>query len=136
MAIAAAIAVLYALAGFLLAPWLAERELPRFFEQQMHHRARIGAISFNPFTLRLHAREFALETAEGRPVLGFADAVVDLAWHSLLRRAWVVDEVRLVDPTARLEIGKDGRLNLAALPTRAPLRPCGRCNSPSAGSRL
>ena len=127
MAIAAAIAVLYALAGFLLAPWLAERELPRFFEQQMHHRARIGAISFNPFTLRLHAREFALETGEGRPVLGFADAVVDLAWHSLLRRAWVVDEVRLVDPTARLEIGKDGRLNLAALApdtgAAAPVRP-------------
>ena len=113
--IAATFIALYALAGFLLAPWFAERELPRFVEEQTHHRARIGAISFNPFTLRLHARDFALETGEGRPVLEFADAVVDLAWHSLLRRAWVVEEVRLVDPTVHVEIAKDGRLNLAAL---------------------
>lgn len=114
-AIAVALALAYALAGFLLVPWIAERELPRFAEEQLHHRARIGKISFNPFTLRLHAREFALETQEGRPVFGFADAVVGLEWHSLLRRAWVLDELLLVDPAAHLEIAKDGRLNLAAL---------------------
>ena len=113
--IAAALAAVYALAGFLLVPWIAGRELPRFVEEQLHHRARIGAISFNPFTLRLQAREFAMETMQGRPVLGFVDAVVDLEWRSLLLRAWVLDEVRLVDPAARLEIAKDGRLNLAAL---------------------
>ncbi len=113
--IAAALAAAYALAGFLLVPWIAGRELPRFVEEQLQHRARVGAISFNPFTLRLQARGFALDTMEGRPVLGFADAVVDLEWHSLLRRAWALDEVRLVDPAVHLEIAKDGRLNLAAL---------------------
>ncbi len=119
--IAAACVLAYALAGFLLAPWIAGRELPRFVDAQLHHRARIGEISFNPFTLRLHARDFALETPEGRPVLGFTDAVVALQWHSLLRRAWVLDEVRLVDPAVHVEIAKDGRLNLAALaPDAAP----------------
>jgi len=113
--VAAAFIVLYALAGFVLAPWLAERELPRFVEEQLQHRARIGEIRFNPFTLRLHAREFALETRDGRPVFGFAEGVVDVAWHSLLRRAWVLDELRLVDPTVRVEIGKDRPLNLFAL---------------------
>jgi hypothetical protein len=113
--IAAAFVALYALAGFLFVPWIAERELPRFVEEQLHHRARIGQISFNPFTLRLEAREFALETTQGRPVLGFTGAVVDLAWHSLLRRAWVLDEVQLVDPAVHIEIAKEGRLNLAAL---------------------
>lgn len=113
--IVAAFALAYALAGFLLVPWIAGRELPRFAEEQLHHRARIGEISFNPFTLRLTARGFALETREGRPVLGFAEAVADLEWHSLLRRAWVLDEVRLVDPAMHVEIAKDGRLNLAAL---------------------
>jgi len=113
--IAAVLAAVYALGGFLLLPWLAERELPRFVEEQLHHRARIGEIKFNPFTLRLHARGFALETKEGRPVLGFVEAVADLEWHSLLRRAWLLDEVRLVDPAAHIEIAKDGRLNLAAL---------------------
>ena len=112
---ATALLAAYALAGFVLAPWIVERELPRFAAEQLRHRASVGAISFNPFTLRLQAREFALETMEGRPVLGFGDAVLDLAWHSLLRRAWVLDEVRLVDPVVRVEIEKDGRLNLAAL---------------------
>jgi hypothetical protein len=124
---AAALAAAYALAGFLLLPWLAARELPRFAEQQLHHRARIGAISFNPFTLRLQAREFALETQEGRPLLAFADAIVDLEWHSLARRAWVFTEVRLVDPAVQLEIAKDGRLNLAALlPDQAGATPAPR----------
>lgn len=113
--IVAALALAYALAGFVLAPWVAGRELPRFVEQQLHQRARIGEINFNPFTLRLHAREFVLETMEGRPVLGFTDAVVGFRWLSLLRRGWVLDEVRLVDPAVHLEIAKDGRLNLATL---------------------
>ena len=115
--LAAGFIFLYALVGFLLAPWIAGRELPRFAAEQLHHRARVGEISFNPFTLRLQLREFALETTEGRPVLGFADAVVDFAWQSLLRRGWVLDEVRLVDPAAHVEIAKDGRINLAALAT-------------------
>ncbi len=118
-AIAAALAAAYALAGFLLLPWLAQRELPRLVEQHLHQRARIGAISFNPFTLRLQARDFALETAAGRPLLGFADAVIDFEWYSLLRRAWLLDQVRLTAPALRLEIAKDGRLNLAALAPEA-----------------
>jgi hypothetical protein len=114
-AIAPVLVAAYALAGFWLVPSIAERELPRLVEERLHHRARIGEIRFNPFTLKLQLREFALETKEGRPVLGFADAVLDLEWHSLLRRAWVLDEVRLVDPAVQVEIGKQGRLNLAAL---------------------
>ena len=113
--ILAALGVAYCLAGFLLVPWYVERELPRLAEEQLQHRARSGEISFNPFTLRLHARGFALETRDGRPVLGFAEAVADLEWRSLARRAWVLREVRLVDPAVHLEISKQGRLNLAAL---------------------
>jgi hypothetical protein len=113
--VVAALAAVYGAAGFLLVPWLAGRELPRFAEEQLHHRARVGEIRFNPFTLRLQVSEFALETAEGKPVLGFAEAVADLEWQSLPRRAWMLDEVRLVDPVAHLEISKAGRLNLAAL---------------------
>ena len=114
-AIAAALAGAYALAGFVLVPWLAGRELPRFAQEQLQHSARVGEIRFNPFTLKLHVRDFALETREGKPVLAFAEAVADLEWGSLARRAWLLDEVRLVDPVAHVEISKQGRLNLADL---------------------
>ncbi|MBI4290069.1 MAG: DUF748 domain-containing protein [Betaproteobacteria bacterium] len=113
--IAAVLASAYVLGGFVLLPWIAERSLSGLIEEHLHHRARVGAISFNPFTLRLQAREFALETIAGGPVFAFTDATVDLEWRSLTRGAWVLDELRLVNPSARLELSKEGRLNLAAL---------------------
>jgi uncharacterized protein involved in outer membrane biogenesis len=111
----AALLLIYALAGFLLVPWLAKRELPRLVEEQSQCRARIGEIAFNPFTLKLRADDFALEEKNGQPLLGFRQAVVDLEWSSLFRRAWVLAEIRLVRPAVRVEISKDGRINLAAL---------------------
>jgi len=113
--LAAVLVALYALAGFLLVPWIAQRELPRLAEQDLHHRARVGEIRFNPFTLRLQARNFSVDTMKGRPVLGFAQAVVKFEWASLARRAWMLSDVRLVDLRVRVEIAQDGRLNLAAL---------------------
>ena len=111
----AALVLVYALVGFLLAPWLAGRELSRLVEENLHHRASIGRIAFNPFTLSLHATGFSLQTMDGRPVLGFSEATVGLSWSSILRRALVLSEVKLVDPSVRVEISKDGRLNLGAL---------------------
>ena len=131
--IAAALAAAYGAAGFLLVPWLAGRELPRFAQEQLHHRARVGEIRFNPFTLRLQVSEFALETGEGKPVLAFAEAVADLEWQSLPRRAWMLDEVRLVDPVVHVEISKEGRLNLAALvPASAGASPSANGGKPKA----
>ena len=111
----AVLVLVYAAVGFLLAPWLAQRELPRLVEDRLHHQASIGSISFNPFTLSLLATGFSLAQADGRPVLGFGDATLRLAWSSLFRRAWVLSEVRLVDPSVHVVISKAGRLNLAAL---------------------
>src|ERR1043166_308994 len=105
----------YTLCGFLLAPWLAKRELPRHIEATLAHRMRIGEVEFNPFTLRLRADDLALDDSKGAAVLGFAHATVVLDWRSLFRRAWLFTEVRVVDPSVNIEIAKDGRLNLAAL---------------------
>ena len=58
--------------------WYAKRELPRFAEEQLHRRARVGEIAFNPLTLRLRATDFALEEKYGRPILGFGEAKVAL----------------------------------------------------------
>ncbi len=113
--VAAGLALAYLLAGFVFVPWLAKRELPRLVDENLHHRARIGGVAFNPFTLTLRATDFALEDKAGRPVLGFSAVTVDLEWRSLARRAWVFSEVRLVNPLAHVVISKDGRLNLTAL---------------------
>ncbi|MBI4205573.1 MAG: DUF748 domain-containing protein [Betaproteobacteria bacterium] len=105
----------YALAGFVLAPWLAMRQLPQVAAEQLQRRAHVGKIAFNPFTLVLRVSEFALEEQDGRPMLSFKEATVNLEWRSLARRGWVLSELRLTEPAIHVEIAQDGRLNLAAL---------------------
>jgi hypothetical protein len=111
-----ALLLFYALAGFVVAPWYAKRELPRVAEDQLQRRAHVGNIRFNPFTLALRVSDFALEEMDGRPLLGFREASARLGWGSLVaRRGWVLSELRLTEPAVNVEIAKDGRLNLAAL---------------------
>ena len=65
------LATSWTLAGFTLVPWIAKRELPRIIAEQTQHRARIGEVRFNPFTLTLEATGFAVEDPAGQPLLGF-----------------------------------------------------------------
>ena len=109
----------YALAGFLLLPWYAKRELPRFAEERLQHRARVGEVAFNPFTLTLRATDFALEDQAGRAVLAFGEASLAVEWRSLLRGAWLISELRLLNPSLRVGIAQDGEVNLAVLAARA-----------------
>ncbi len=115
LVILAALVLAYALAGMVLLPWIVKHELPNRVEQTLHHRARLGDLEFNPFTLSLLVKDFSIEQMDGRKVFGLSEANVRLRWSSLLRRAWILSDVELKDPFLRIEIGKDGRVNLAAL---------------------
>lgn len=107
--------LLYTLAGFVLLPWYAQRELPKIVEQQLHRQAQAGEISFNPFTLTLEVKDFALKEHDGRPMVAFKQAVIDFEWRSLTQRAVVFGDIRLQTPALHVEISREGRLNLAAL---------------------
>lgn len=111
----AALVLLYTVGGFLLLPWYAQRELPRLLEQQLHRPAKIGAIRFNPFTLTLEADDFALTEQDGRPLVSFKRALIDLEWRSIAQRAVVLGAIRLQTPAVHIGIAADGSLNLAAL---------------------
>ena len=95
---------LYTLAGFVLLLWYAKRELPRMLEEQLQRRAHVGEISFNPFTLALEADDFALTERDGRPLVSFKHAVVDVEWRSLAQRAIVFGEIRLDAPALHVAI--------------------------------
>ena len=116
IAIAVSVAVLaWSAAGFLLLPWLVKRELPRIAEEQMQLRLRIGEVAFNPFTLALRVSGLAVEDRAGKPLVSLAGGTVRLEWRSLLRRAWVLSDLRLDTPAVHAVIDAEGRLNLAAL---------------------
>src|SRR6185369_12491718 len=114
---------MWSAAGFWLVSELIRRELPRMVEEQLHHRARIGEVRFNPFNLRLRASEFTIEDNAGQRLLGFGAADIDLAWSSLPRRGLVLSDVRLVQPFVNVVVDKDGKLNLASLAPAATGKP-------------
>lgn len=112
---------LYALAGFFLAPYLIERYAPKYAEEKLGVQASIGRVRFNPFLFTLEAREVSLRQSEAEPIVAIAHLLVDLELSSVIKRAWTVAEVRLEGLNLRLEIGRNGNLNLAGLAERLGL---------------
>lgn len=113
--------MLYALAGFLLVPYGIERRLPGYVADRLNGRLALGPVEFNPFLMRLSAREVRLTDAQDAPILSIPRLVADLDWSSLLRRAWVFSMVRLEQPGLQIERNADGGTRLDGLiKTRGP----------------
>jgi hypothetical protein len=105
----------YALAGAWLLPGVIKSQLPRIVETELERKASIGEVSFNPFTLRLVAKDFRLTEAGGAPLFGVDALAVEMQWRSLFRRAWSFAEIRITTPAVQLAIAPDGKFNIAAL---------------------
>ncbi|HWI15245.1 MAG TPA: DUF748 domain-containing protein, partial [Burkholderiales bacterium] len=114
----AALVVLYTLAGFLLAPYIAERELTRY-AQDIGRQAIAAEIRFNPFTYTLEAKSVTLKESDGRPIGTVERVYADFDFVSLVRRPWSFSEVAIEGADINVEIGRDGKLNLAGLAPRS-----------------
>jgi hypothetical protein len=104
----------YALAGGWLLPSVIKSQLPKFVETELERKATLGDVSFNPFTLRLEAKDFRLTEASGAPLFGVDALAVEMQWRSLFRRAWSFAEIRITAPAVQLAIAPDGKFNIAA----------------------
>lgn len=123
----AALVALYALGGFVLAPWLLGRQVVSLAHEQLGREASVGAVRINPFTLSLRVADFALRDVDGSELIGFAGLHARLSAASLLRRAWILSELSLDAPHVRLVRGADGALNLMQLlPPAAEPAPAAR----------
>jgi len=112
---AAGAVCVYALAGAWLLPSVIKSQLPKIVDTELERKASIGDVSFNPFTLRLVAKDFRLTEAGGAPLFGVDALAVEMQWRSLLRRAWSFAEIRVTTPAVQLAIAPDGKFNIAAL---------------------
>jgi hypothetical protein len=121
LAIAAAILVIYALAGFFLVPLVATKLAGDAVRSEYGRDLRIGAIRFNPFTLRLAVDELFLPDADGSPLLTLDRLLVDLELNSIWRRALSFRAISLDGLALQAVIRRGGALNLAELqPARPP----------------
>ena len=82
---AGVLAALYALAGFWLVPALARRGLHEYLEVKHARHYQVGDVRFNPFTLRLDVDRFAVQDADGQPLLSFGHLAADLQIVSVLK---------------------------------------------------
>lgn len=78
---------LYSLLGFLLVPWLAERQLGGLLQQRLAVRMQLETLRFNPFTFTLSAEQLNLHSATDDPLLALEHLYLNLdpAWLLLLR---------------------------------------------------
>ncbi len=114
LAVLAGLFLVYTLAGFLLVPRLIATYVPRYAEQ-LGRRAQIGEVRVNPLLFKVDIRQFRLQEADGRPLLGFDRLFVDFELTSVFRAAWTFAEIRLEAPRVDAVMGPDGRLNIAEL---------------------
>src|SRR6202171_1458964 len=120
---AAGLLAVYTVAGFWLVPLVIKNQVPKFGQTELARRATIGAVSFNPYTLRLEAQDLRLAEADGAPLFAIGNLAVELQWRSLVRRAWSFAAIRVTAPSASLAIAAHSKSNPAELLTPLKRRP-------------
>ncbi|MCP9450913.1 MAG: DUF748 domain-containing protein, partial [Nitrospira sp.] len=106
---------LYALAGFLLLPYLIKAYGVPAAAEQLKHPVVLREASFNPFILALRLKGLEVRESDQTPMIGFDELVVDLRATTLLGQKLGFDEIRLIMPFVAARVNREGKLNLLAL---------------------
>ncbi len=112
---AAAGVAIYALAGFLLAPWLLKRSLVSTLDERLELNATLESLAINPFTLTLTADGLSVTERDGAPLLAFERLFVNFELSSLFHWAVSFDEVHLIRPAVHFERLNDTENTLSGL---------------------
>ena len=107
--------LLYALAGFVAAPWLVRQQLPKLAAEYLDAQATVGDVRINPFLFSFEATDLAIAEKSGLPVMQAGRVFVDFETSSLLHWAWTFCEVRIERPVINLDLDTNGSLNVGRL---------------------
>ena len=117
---AVAAVAMYALLGFLFTPWILKRYVSNYAAEKLQRKASILEVRVNPFLLTFEAKDFVLQEADDRPIIGFGRMFVDFELSSLFRWAWTFADIRIERPSLHVEIQHNGHLNFADLADSLP----------------
>ncbi len=106
--------VLYAVAGFVVAPKLIRSALLEDIPKTLGVKAAVGDIHINPFLLQVEVKDFALSSG-GEKLLGFERLFVDFEFSSLWKRAYCFANIDMTAPYVNATVDRDGTLNLQKL---------------------
>ncbi|THD07042.1 DUF748 domain-containing protein [Rhodanobacter lindaniclasticus] len=122
--IAAIALVVFGLLGFLAAPPIIRGQIEKRASAALSRPVTLGAVHFNPYTLRLQLDRLHIADRDGRaPFVDIDEAVINASWTSLFRRAPVLDELRLQHPRIHIVRTAGGRFNFTDLLERYASKP-------------
>ncbi len=111
--------VLYAAAGFFLAPPLIERYLTSLVQERSGGSFSLENLKVNPFALSVEATGIRLAKNNESPMLAARRVYLNLdLLHSGFERGWVVGEAHTDGVQVQLELQRNGRFNFADLMQR------------------
>jgi uncharacterized protein involved in outer membrane biogenesis len=114
------------LAAWLAVPPIVRSQLESRLTEALGRKTTVGSVAFNPFSLQLTVREFAIaDTTGSQPLLAFDELVADLSSASIIHRAPVLDALRVVRPSLSLSRDAQGKYNVQDLVDRALAGPEG-----------
>jgi outer membrane protein OmpA-like peptidoglycan-associated protein len=104
--------LLYAAAGFLLLPFLAQRYIPAALGQALGRKLSVDEFRANPFLLTFVADGVSLEGQPHQPLLTIRQVAVDASLRGVLQGSWRFDQVSLRGLRADIAILPDGSLDI------------------------
>lgn len=106
---------LYALIGFFVVPWVAQRWVVPMIAEQVNGDITVDRIATNPFTLSLTLEGATVTDEFGTRVLGLDRLYGNLQVSSLFREGFVLRATQIEGPYALVVLKEDGTVNLAKL---------------------
>lgn len=85
----------YSLAGFVLAPWLIERQLTRMLQDRAAVQVIVEDVRLNPFALTLTVEGLDTIDEDGRRLMSLERVFANLQLNSITRRAFSLRELHL-----------------------------------------
>ncbi len=85
--------------------------LPKVVTDRSGHHLSIDHARFDPLHLAVELQGITLSEPDGKPMLTVKRLFVDIDPASALKRAWLVDEVRVSEPVATVQLRPNGHLN-------------------------
>ena len=115
--------VVYAIAGFVVAPRLIRSALLEDIPRNLGVTPAVGDIRINPFLFHISVNDFSLVGAGGEKLLGFQRLYVDFELSSLWRRAYSFGRIEIATPYVGAVVAADGALNLMQLRPKSQAAP-------------
>lgn len=111
---------LYALAGFVIVPWLARPRVVETIAELTGRETRLDSLKLNPFTFSGSISGFEITDTDGERLLSVDRAYANVQPGGFLFTGSIhLKEVDVTNPYFRLQVKEDGSLNIADIVNQA-----------------